>query len=68
MAGSVGVELAKRLGIFVVGNLLLWGGGKLIKNKIEGKTLFGKKKDAKPNTYVDWKGNVILGTNDGWVE
>lgn len=60
-------ELGKRLGIFLIGNLILWGVCGGLNNMMSGKTVFGKKKTPKKDTYVDWKGNIHLGPNDGWV-
>lgn len=58
-------ELGKRVGIFLIGNLLFWGVTSGINNMIDGKTFFGKKKKEKTEkTYVDWKGNVHLGQMD----
>lgn len=57
-------ELAKRLGIFVVGNLILYGivcaADKAISKRKERK----KKKFDSETTYTDWYGNVVLGTRD----
>lgn len=58
------VELGKRLGIFLIGNLVLWGVSSGIGNMMDGKTFFGRKKKEKEGTYVDWKGNVHLGQMD----
>ena len=64
---EVGKELAIKIGKVVLANVvgyLIWKG---IKNKMTGKTIFGNKIEQKENTYVDWQGNVVLGTQDGWV-
>ena len=66
----MGKELAIKVGKVVLANAigyLIWKG---IKNKIDGKTIFGNEKKIEPNdnTYVDWHGNVVLGNSDGWVE
>ena len=60
------MELGKRLCVFFVGNLLLWGVCNGINNMMDGKTFFGGKKKAKEraDTYVDWKGNIHLGNDD----
>lgn len=60
-------ELGKRLGIFLIGNLILWGVCGGLSNMMDGKTFFGRKKAPRNDTYVDWKGNVHLGPNDGWI-
>ena len=59
-------ELGKRLGVFLVGNLILWGICRGVSNAIDGKDFFGRKKVYNPrnNTYVDWRGNVHLGSMD----
>ena len=57
-------ELGKRLTIFLVGNLILWGVSAGIGNVLDGKTFFGRRKKQKEGTYVDWKGNVHLGVMD----
>jgi hypothetical protein len=69
MAGA-GVALAKKLGTVVLGELIAWGAVKILNNKIDGKTWNGKEKieKRKDDTYVDWHGNIILGTADGRVE
>lgn len=67
MAG-VGIQLAKRVGVALLADFLFYVGCKAVKNKANGKTIFGKKKEAKKDTYVDWKGNVILGTKDFCVD
>ena len=60
-----GGQLAKKLGIALLGDLIFWLGCKAVKNKLEGKTIFGKKVESKkPETYVDWRGRIVLGTND----
>ena len=64
---GAGIQLAKKIGITIIGDLIFWLGCKAIKNKLDGKTVFGKKVDPKDDTYVDWKGNVILGQKDGMV-
>lgn len=57
-------ELGKRLTVFLIGNLLVWGISAGIGNMLEGKTFFGRKKEPRKDTYVDWKGNVHLGPTD----
>lgn len=61
------VEIGKRLGVFIIGNLILWGVFNGLENIKDGKTFCGRKRKPKNETYVDWKGNVYLGPNDGWV-
>lgn len=57
-------ELGKRLGIFIIGNLILYGVAWGIDNMIDGKTFFGRKKKMREDTYVDYNGNVHLGKAD----
>ena len=64
MGAKIGVELAKRLVIFVVGSLVVEAGIEAAKNLLNGKTITGKKKEPRSQTYVDYKGRVILGTAD----
>ena len=64
---GAGAQLAKKVGYTIIGDLIFWLGCKAIKNKLDGKTIFGRKIDPKEETYVDWRGNVILGANDGQV-
>ena len=61
-----GVRILKAILANAIG-YLRW---KAIKNTVvEGKTVFGRDRPAEQKgTYVDWKGNVILGPNDGTVE
>ena len=66
MTGA-GISLAKKIGIAVIGDLIFYLGCKAVKNKLNGKTIFGRKIEPKQSTYVDWRGNVILGTDDGTV-
>lgn len=60
-------ELGKRLGVFLIGNLILMGVCSGVSNMMDGKTFFGRKKRERNDTYVDWKGNVHLGATEGWV-
>ena len=63
VAKEIGVKVCKFLIAGAVVRLILKGA----KNKLDGKTVFGNKVEQKTKTYVDWKGNVILGSQDGWV-
>lgn len=63
VAKEIGVKFLK----FLIADGLAWLVWKGIKNKINGKTVFGNESGQKDKTYVDWKGNVILGNRDGWV-
>ncbi len=67
MGGAIAKELGKRLLVFVVGSLIVEGACRAAKNKLNGKTVFGNEKKPKEETYVDWRGNVVLGTADGKV-
>lgn len=62
MAG-LGVRIGRALLADFIGYLLFCG----IRNKIKGKTIFGKPKKSRDGSYVDWKGNIHVGPNDGWV-
>jgi len=59
-------KFGKSLGIFIVGNLILnmiyYG----VSNLIDGKDVFGrrKKRSQQKETYMDWKGNIHMGTAD----
>ena len=64
--GAVTKELAVKIGKVVLANIagyLIWKG---VKNKMNGKSVFGKEKkpELREQTYVDWNGNVVLGTED----
>lgn len=64
-AKNIGVRILKA----ILANAIGYLGWKAIKNAVEGKTVFGRDRPAeqKDKTYVDWKGNVILGPSDGKV-
>ena len=62
-AKEVGVKVCK----FLIADILAYFIWKGLANKKNGKTIFGNKVDQKKKTYVDWNGNVILGSQDGWV-
>ena len=67
--GELGKELAKRLGIGLVVDVLFWLGLKAVKNVMNGKTVFGQPVDhSKDGTHMDWRGNIILGSSDFRVE
>ena len=57
-------KTGKKILALVVGNLIVWGVAEALNKKLDGKTATGRKIDPKKKTYVDWKGNVRLGTND----
>lgn len=65
----MGKELAKKIGLFLVGTIVAHGIGKVIDNLTDGKTWCGKKKQIEPKdeTYIDVRGNIILGPHDGSV-
>lgn len=65
--GAVAKEIGIKFCKFLIADGLAWLVWKGIKNKINGKTIFGNESKQKEKTYVDWKGNVILGSQDGWV-
>lgn len=67
MCGAVAKELAVRVGKVLLVNVVGYFTWKAIKNKFQGKTITGRDKPPRTDTYVDWHGNVILGTNDGMV-
>ena len=60
----------------LVGTLCLWIASSLIakgvfagiKNVMNGKDILGKKKVVRKETYVDYKGDVILGSNDYQID
>lgn len=63
-AKEFGIRVLKAILVNAIGYL----GWKAIKNTVvEGKTVFGRDRPAE-QTYVDWKGDVILGPNDGTVK
>ena len=66
---GAGAELAVKIGKVVLANVVGYLIYKAVKNKINGKTVFGdpKARKTKDDTYVDWHGNVVLGSRDGWV-
>ena len=47
----------------LIAELLVFG----VMNKLKGKTILGNKMPQKKKTYTTWKGNVVLGENDGKV-
>lgn len=65
--GAVAKEIGIKFCKFLIADALAWFVWKGIKNKINGKTVFGNEIGQKENTYVDWKGNIILGSKDGQV-
>jgi hypothetical protein len=65
--GELCLKMGKKIGKILLVNIIgymIWCG---VKNELDGKTLFGKKKEPKKKTYVDWNDNIHLGTEDGWV-
>lgn len=62
-AKEIGIKFCK----FLIADYLAWLVWKGIKNKANGKTFFGNKVKQQKKTYVDWRNNVILGDEDGWV-
>ena len=63
VAKEIGIKFCK----FLIADCLAYLVWRGIRNKMNGKTVFGKKNEQKEKTYVDWKVNVILGNQDGWV-
>ena len=58
-------KLAVKILTFVIGSLIVEGIVFCASNKIEGKTIIGKKIPIKKKTHFDpWTGNIILGTDD----
>ena len=55
--------LIKKVTYLVIGTLLADVVANAIENKREGRTIFGNKKINK-KTKVDWRGYVVLGSND----
>lgn len=65
--GAVAKKIGVKVCTFLIADAIagmIWKG---IKNRLDGKTVFGKKIEQHKKTYVDWNGNVILGNQDGWV-
>ena len=58
------LELGKRFGLFLVGNLVVSGIIYALKNMANGKDIFGRPKEAPEHTKVNWRGNIVLGKND----
>lgn len=56
----------KKLGVFIVGNMILSGICYGVSNLMEGKDILGRKRRIVPKkeTYVDYKGRIIMGAND----
>lgn len=59
-----GAKLAKTLVLWVASSLIARGILAGVKNKLDGKDVLGRKKIVKQKTYEDYKGDVILGTED----
>lgn len=59
-----GAKLAKTLVLWVASSLIVRGILAGVKNKLDGKDVLGRKKIVKQKTYEDYKGDVILGTED----
>lgn len=67
--GVVLKEVGKRIFFLWMANAVFTAGAKIVENnKAHGRTWYGRKKSKQKNTYVDWYGNVILGTNDCRVD
>ena len=58
--GTVVLRWAKGIGFY----FLFMGTVFVIRNKLDGKDWLGRRKLKKKKTFVDWKGNVVLGTED----
>lgn len=56
-------KLAQKIVAYIVSSLILECAFAIANNKMDGKTIFGKKTNSK-KTKVTWRGNVILGTDD----
>lgn len=59
----------KKLAVFVAGSIIVRGIMIVAANLLDGKDILGRAKAKKPQkkTTVDWKGHIILGTEDGWI-
>lgn len=57
-------KLGTKILVYVVGNLIVWGVVGALNNKLDGKTATGRKVEPNKKTYVDWKGNIRLGSRD----
>ena len=57
-------KLLQKIVVFVVGGLIIDGIYFVATNKLEGKTIFGNKPKEKKKTKVNWKGYIILGSED----
>jgi hypothetical protein len=57
-------ELGKKLLVFVLGNLAVYGTIHAVKNAMHGKDILGRPKKEQERTRMDWMGNVVLGTGD----
>lgn len=60
-------KLAQKIVAYIVSGLILECAFAIVNNKMDGKTIFGKKTNSK-KTKVTWRGNVILGTDDYQIE
>lgn len=60
----------KYLVLTVIGGLIVRGTFIAIGNLMDGKDVFGRKKIRKvpKKTYMDWKGEIILGQEDFRIE
>lgn len=67
MGVAVAKEIGLKIGKVILVNVIGYFGWKMIKNKIQGKTVTGRDKPPREETYIDWHGNIVLGTQDGYV-
>ena len=60
----------KCLVLTVIGGLIVRGTFMAIGNLMDGKDVFGRKKIRKvpKKTYMDWKGEIVLGKDDFRIE
>ena len=56
----------KKLGFFIIGNLILNGICFGVSNLMDGKDILGRKRKIvqKKETYVDYTGQIIIGKDD----
>ena len=57
---NIAVKVGRILAAYIIADVI-WTG---IKNKMNGKTVFGNEPKQKKKTYMNWKGDIILGNED----
>lgn len=57
-------HIGKKILIYVIGGIIVEIVMTMANNKLEGKTIFGRKMPMKEKTRIDWKGNIYIGAED----